>query len=562
MKNAEVAERLFEIADLLEMQDVEFKPRAYRRAARNIEALTEAVEEVDERGELETIDGVGASIAEKVHEYLETGQIGYLDELKEEMPADIEALTAVEGLGPKRVEALYEALGIETLDDLETAARGGRIAEVEGFGEKTQQRILEHIPLARAGQERMLLGRAFPIVEEILGELETAGAFDTLEAVGSFRRGLPTIGDVDILATAGSAEDAMEAFVDLGDVDEVLSRGETKASVRLSGGLQVDLRVVDTAEIGSALLYFTGSKDHNIQVRQLAQEDDLKLNEYGLFDGEDRIAGETEQEVYEALGLAWIPPELREATGEIEAARQGSLPTLVEQDEIQGDLQMHTTWSDGRTSIQGMAKKADALGYAYILITDHGPALSIAQGPDADDLEEMRTEVDDVNEAVDVEVLLGIEANIDHAGDLDVAAEVCERLDLVVASLHERAEDATERILTAIEAYPVDIIAHPTNRLIGSRDPNPLDLDRLAKACDANQVALEINSQPERLDLPWRDVEELRGRVPFVVSTDAHHPDQMETMRLGVLQARKGWLRAEDVLNTRPLDELIETLRG
>ena len=569
MKNKEIAEMLYEIADFLEIQDVEYKPRAYRTAARNVESLSEDVADVHERGELEDIEGVGESIAAKIAEYLETGHMAYYEELKADLPIDIEAITSVEGVGPKTARTLYRELGVATLDDLQRAAEEGRIAEVEGFGEKSQQNILDHLELARRGQERMLLGRAFPIAEDVRDRLAGDGAFDRVDVVGSFRRRRPTVGDIDVLATAPEAEAAMEAFCTHEDVQEVLGRGETKASVLVAGDLQMDLRIVDATEYGAALVYFTGSKDHNIALRNRAIEREWKLNEYGLFEvcgvegGEEgqrageRLAGETEETVYDALDLEWIPPELREDTGEVEAAAAGELPTLVELDDVRGDLQCHTDHSDGSASVREMAEAADERGLEYILVTDHGPGAPILSKLDEAAFEEQREEIDAVNDSGDLEVrvLQGIEAEIDDEG-LGIDAGWCDRCDLVVAGMHRRPDDPTAAIVSAIEDYPIDVLAHPTNRLINEREPFDLDLDAVVAAAADAGVAIEINAQPERLDLDWAAVKEYRHEVEYVVSTDAHTAGELDFLHLGVAQARRGWCEPGDVLNTLPLDEL------
>jgi DNA polymerase (family 10) len=538
------------------MQDVEWKPRAYRKAARNIESLSRSIEEIHQEGELEEIDGVGENIAEKIAEYLETGEMEYYRELKEDLPVDIEALTAVEGLGPKKVRKIYQALEVTDLDELEEAAEKGEIAGIEGFGEKTQQKILNNIESARKGQERMLLGKAFPIAEKLRERLEKSAKFEEITVVGSFRRRKPTVGDIDILSASSEPEKAMEEFTGMEDVEDILGEGETKSSVIISGNLQVDLRIVEEESYGAALQYFTGSIDHNVALRTIAVDKDLKLNEYGLFDSEDtKIAGETEKAVYSKLGMDYIEPELRENTGEIVAAREKELPDLVETEQVKGDLQMHTEYSDGRVSVREMAEKAEELGYEYILVTDHGPSLQIANGVSEAELEEQKEEIEEVNEDLDVEVLQGAEANISRKG-LDLSSEVLEELDLVVASLHNKIENPTEAIINAMKEYPVDIIAHPLNRKINSREPIDLDLEKIVETAQEENVALEINSQPARLDLPWKKVKQYRDSIKFVISTDAHSASEMDYMHLGVSQARRGWCEKENILNTLPLEEL------
>jgi len=569
MKNQEIARLLREIADFLELQDVEYKPRAYRRAARNVESLSEPIEDVHERGDLESIEGVGESIAAKIAEYLETGELEYYEELRADLPIDIEAITSVEGVGPKTAKKLYRELGVATLTDLERAAEAGRIAELEGFGEKSQANILDHLERAKRGQERMLLGRAFPIASDVEDRLGESDAFDRVDVVGSFRRRRPTVGDIDVLATAPDPGEAMAEFVSHDDVKEVLARGETKSSVVVSGDLQMDLRIVDEAEYGAALVYFTGSKDHNIAIRNRAMERDWKLNEYGLFDVGDvddadagqrageRLAGETEEGIYDALDLDWIPPELREDTGEVDAAAAGELPDLVDLEAIRGDLQVHTEYSDGSLGVREMAEAADERGLEYLLITDHGPGAPIPSKLDAEAFDQQVADVEDANAAddLDVTVLQGIEAEITAEG-LEVPDEWLERCDLVVAGMHSQPDEPTERVLRAIEDFPVDVLAHPSNRLLNERDPLDLDMDAvMAAAADAG-VAVEINAQPERLDLDWQYVKEYRASVSYVVSTDAHTAGELDFMHLGVAQARRGWCEAAEVLNTRSLVDL------
>jgi DNA polymerase (family 10) len=568
MKNQEVADILYEIADFLEIREEEFKPRAYRTAARNIESLSEPIEDVAERGELTEIEGVGDSIAAKVSEYLETGELEYYDELKADLPIDIEAITSVESVGPKTAKRLYLELGVATLEDLERAAEENEIAPLDGFGEKSQQRILDHVERAKAGQERMLLGRAFPIARAVESRLRESDAFDRIDVVGSFRRRRPTVGDIDILASVSDPEAAMTAFCTDDDVKEVLSRGETKASVVASGDLQIDLRIVDNPEYGAALVYFTGSKAHNITLRNRAIDRDWKLNEYGLFDvGEvddargrqragDRIASETEDAVYDALELSWIPPELREDTGEVDAAAAGELPDLVSTDDVRGDLQLHTEYSDGTHSVREMAAAADERGLEYVLVTDHGPHAPIPSTLDSAAFDEQRAEIEAVDEDVEVTILQGVEAEITENG-LEIPPEWYEACDLVVAGIHSRPSDPTDQVIRALEEFPVDVLAHPTNRLINERDPLELDLDAVARTAARENVALEINAQPERLDLVWQAVKEHRDTVAYVVSTDAHTTSELDFLHLGVSQSRRGWCEPEHVLNTRSLSDLL-----
>lgn len=437
MKNNEIASRLYEIADFLEMQDVEYKPRAYRNAARSIEARSEDIEAIHERNEIEDIEGVGESIAEKIAEYLETGELEYYQHLKADLPVEVEALTRVEGLGPKRIKQLHDALGVATLDELEEAAEAGDIADIEDFGEQMEANILEEIDAAKRGENRMLLGKIFATVNDLETRLHDMEAFEQVDVVGSFRRRRPTVGDFDILALANDSEQAMETFCTLDDVTDVAERGETRSSVTLSDNLQADLRIVEEESYGAALVYFTGSKDHNIVLRDRAIDNDWTLNEYGLFDADDdTLAGATEDEVYTELGLSWVPPELREETGEIDAAEADALPDLVQPDDIRGDLHMHTSASDGKNAIREMAEQAAEHGLEYILITDHGPALSVVNGPTEAEFMEQKDAIEDANDATDVTVLHGLEANITNDG-LDISDDWAAECDLLVAALHD-----------------------------------------------------------------------------------------------------------------------------
>ena len=556
MKNQEIATLLREIADFLEIKEVEYKPRAYRRAARTIASLSEDIEDIHEQGKLEEIEGVGESIAEKIAEYLETGDLAYYRDLRADLPLDIEALTRVEGVGPTTAKRLYQDLGVQTLEDLERAAREGKIAELEGFGETSQQNILDHIERAKAGEARMLLGRAFPIADTVEARLEAAPAFDRVDIVGSFRRRRPTVGDIDILATASDPEAAMEAFCTHDDVNEVRSRGDTKASVVVSGGLQMDLRLVEEAAYGAAMIYFTGSKDHNIALRNRAIDQDRKLNEYGLFEGDDRrLAGATEQEVHGARGLAWIPPQLREDTGEVAAAAAEELPTLVTTEDIRGDLQMHTEASDGAHSVQEMAVAAAERGHEYVLITDHGPNAPIPDRLDRESFADQQDAVKTADEALDIAVRQGIAAEITAEG-LGLSEAWLDACDAVVAGLHSRPDAPTEWIVDALTSYPIDVLAHPTTRLINEREPLDLDLSRVMATAADEDVAIEINAQPKRLDLDWALVKEYRETVSFVVNTDAHTTGELDHLHRGVAQARRGWCESADVLNTTPIEEL------
>ena len=577
-RNDEVAARLEEFADLLEADGVEYKPNSYRRAAENVREHTEPIEDLAGEGEdaVATIDGVGDAISAKIVEYIETGEIEELATLREELPVDIEALTRVEGVGPKTVGTLYEALGITTLADLAEAAEAGRIREVKGFGAKTEQNIRENVAFAREARRRGRLGDARPVAEAALSYLREYDAVESAEVAGSIRRWRDTIGDVDVLVASEAGPAAVDAFVEWPAVTDTIEAGESKASVR-ADGMQVDLRVVVPDEFGAALQYFTGSKEHNVALRNRAIARELKMNEYGVFDvsgiddpeaGQrvgERVAGETEASMYEALDLPPIPPELREGTGEIEAAAAGELPDLVGIDDVRGDLHTHTDWSDGGFSIAEMATAAADRGDDYYAVTDHatGPGMVGGVGLTDAALEDQMAAVDDARDEVGdgITLLHGVETNIDADGDLSTGEEVLAELDVVVASPHaalgQDRETATERLVCAIEHPSVDILGHPTGRLIAEREGLDPDIERVAAAAADAGTALEINADPARLDLRGELVRvAIDAGATIVVDTDAHAPAALDYVRYGVHTARRGWCEAADVLNTRDIESL------
>ncbi|TYL39249.1 DNA polymerase/3'-5' exonuclease PolX [Natronococcus pandeyae] len=579
--NAELAGRFEEFADLLEADDVEYKPRAYRRAAESIRAhptpIAGHVEDGD-REEIKNIDHVGDAIASKIVEYVETGAIEELEELRAELPIDIADITRIEGVGPKTAGKLYRELGIETLDDLEEAAEAGEIQEIKGFGPKTEENIRENLEFARTIGQRQLLGEARPLADDVLAYLESIDAVERCEVAGSIRRWRETIGDVDVLASSEAAEDVIDAFVGWDSVDDEIESGPAKASVRV-GEIRVDLRVVVPDEFGSALQYFTGSKDHNVTLRNYAIDRGMKLNEYGAFDVSEiddpdsgqrvgeRVAGETEEGMYEALGLEWIPPELREDRGEIDAAANGDLPDLLTRDDIRGDLHCHTEWSDGNTSIDAMIEAAEQRGYDYLGIADHaeGPGVVADMGLTDTEIIEQVEAIREVAAATDVEVLAGIEANLDADGGIGLGEPVIEELDVIVASPHsglgQDAETATNRLVAAIENPAVDVLGHPSGRLLNERSGLEFDATALGEAAAEHGTALEVNSNPRRLDLWGSAVQAaIEAGAPISVNTDAHQPSTLEYMRWGVHTARRGWAEPADVINTWELEELREFL--
>ncbi len=568
MKNLLVAKILNEIADILEMQEVEFKPRAYRKAARTVEALSKPIEEVCEENKLQELSGVGESIAAKITEIIDTGKSKYLEELKKKMPVDIEALTSIEGMGPKSVKKLYDKLKIKTLDDLALAAEQHKIREVEGFGVKVEKNFLERLELARRGKERVMLGFALPIAEEIKERLEKEASASQVAVTGSLRRMKETIGDLDVLVSSVKPEEIADFFVAMDDVREVLGRGVTKCSVILKNNIRVDLRIVNKESFGAALMYFTGSKDHNIKLRKVAIKKSYKLNEYGLFNKKKQVAGETEEEVYRKLGMDWIPPELRENWNEIEAAQKHALPKLVEYDAIKGDLQMHTKWSDGENTIEEMAEAAKTLGYSYICISDHYSKMVIAGGLNERQIRKEMKEIDEINDKFeDFEVLKGAEVDIDADGSLQAKESVLKDLDIVVASVHsnfnQTKKKMTERLTVAMESGYVNILGHPTGRKIRTKKPYPVDITELFEASKRTGVFLEINALPERLDLnDFHARTAKEAGCKLVINTDAHNKEHLKYMRLGVAVARRGWMEKKDVVNTLPLRDLLKLLKS
>ena len=559
MRNKEVARVLYAIADLLEIKEEKFKPNAYRKAAQNIELLPEDIEKVFEQGNLEKIPGVGKNIAKKIEEFLKTGKLEYYERLKKEIPVDVEALSSIEGMGPKKIKTLYNELGIKNLSELEKAAREGKIREIKGMGEKTEKKILESIAFARKGK-RELLGVILPEAMELKALLEKK--VEMISIAGSLRRMKETVGDMDILAFSSRPAEVMDFFTSMENVEAVIAKGETKSSVRLESGIQVDLRIVPKESFGSALQYFTGSKEHNIEVRRIAVRAGCKLNEYGLFKGEKRIAGETEEVVYRALGMDYIPPELRENRGEVEAAMAGKLPHLIEYGDVKGDLQMHTKWSDGANTIEEMVEEARKMGHEFIAITDHVGSLKIAGGMDEDEIRKQMREVEKVNEKYDdIHVFYGVEVNIMKDGSLDMGKSVLKDVDVVVAGIHSglrmSEEEMTARMIKAMESGVVNIIAHPTGRIIQRREGIKLDFEKVFDAAKENGVVMEINAQPARLDL--NDVHVKRAvekGLKLSIGTDAHNLSNLHYINLGVAVARRGWAEKKDIINTYDIKKL------
>ncbi len=574
--NSDIVEIFNKVADLLEIEGANpYRVRAYRSAARTISTLSRDVSEMVMEGEdLTELSGIGEDLAGKIQEIVETGDLKQLEEIEQRTPPELAKMLDVAGLGPKRVQTIYEELGVTTMDELREAAAQGHIRDLHGLGQKTEQKILEDLERRSAVSEVARTRRdvAEERVAPLLNYLRAIDSVERVEAAGSYRRKKETVGDLDMLAISEEGEEVISQFVDYEDVEEIISQGETRSTVVFRSGLHVDLRVVEAGSYGAALLYFTGSKQHNITLRNMAIDKDLKINEYGVWDTtaerreQERIAGETEEEIYDIFDLPWIPPELREDRGEVGAARNGMLPDLITLDDIRGDLQSHTTASDGRASLKEMAQAAQALGREYLAITDHSAYIGVTQGLDADELTQRIEEIEQLDEEMeDIILLKSIEVDVMEDGSLDLPDGVLEQLDLVVFAVHSHfdlpADRQTERIIRAMDNPNCNILAHPTARQIGKRPAYDVEMGRLMSAALERGCFLELNGQPDRLDLDDVHCKMAKDRgLKVAISTDAHGPEELRFMRYGVHQARRGWLEPEDVLNTRSWDELKELL--
>jgi len=570
VKNKEIAKILYDMGELLELKgENRFKIIAYGKASRAIESMKEDIELLCKEKRLDSVPGVGKAIARKVEEYLRTGKLQAYEELVAQTPQGLAELLNVSGLGPKTISLLHENLNVSNLDDLEKAAREHRIRRLPRMGPTSEKNILKSIERYKKRSTRIPLGLAEPVVEEIVGYLQGIEGLEHITPAGSYRRGKETIGDIDILATSTRPGDVVAAFVRMPMVEEVLGKGPTKASIIVKETIQVDLRIVEHRSYGTVLQYFTGSKDHNVKLRQIALGQGYSLSEYSLKrmrDGVD-LFFDREEDIYKILGMEYVPPELREDTGEIEAALKGKLPQLVELSDIKGDLHVHSTWSDGRGSVEEMAGAARALGYEYIALSDHSPAVGIAGGLSPEQLDEKIEAISTFNEGLKgLTVLVGTEVDIRADGELDYPDDLLAKCDVVVASVHmaqqQKERTITGRLITAIENRNVDIIAHPTGRIIGERDPYEVDMQAVLAAAAKAGTAMEINAYPSRLDLNdvWSKTAKDMG-VKLAINTDAHEVSQLRVMLYGVKVARRGWLEKKDVLNTLSLQELRAVLK-
>ena len=590
MKNLEIITILNNIADILELQGVQWKPQAYRKAARSVEALSEDIAEIWKRGELRTISGVGEAIGEKIEEILKTGKLKYYEKLKKEAKVDIEQLNTIHGLGPKKIKVLYDKLKIKNVADLEKAILQKKIQKLEGFGEETEKKLLHGIELFKTHPKRFLYAQAAPIVAEILAILKKYPFVKKAEVAGSFRRGKETVGDLDFLVISSEPEKVMQIFTSLPDVKEILSKGITRSSIRLKNGLQMDLRVVKEKEFGSAMNYFIGSKEHNVELRKLALSKGYTLSEYGLFklkklqtkgkettekkeEQEEQekqrktwVAGRTEEEIYQKLKLQYIPPELRENMGEIAAAEQNKLPKLIATKDIHGVFHNHSTWSDGNHSLLEMAQTAEKLGFQFISFNDHCGQIGITNPITAKRLVGYLKEIEQVRKKVSIKVFSGLEVDILKDGSLPLPLSLLRKLDVVIASIHlaqgMQEAEMTARVCRALEEYPVHILGHPTGRLLNERESIQLNFKKVFDVAKKRRVFLEINASPGRMDLDGPHIKAAKDTgCQFALSTDGHDVHHLSGFIYGILSARRGWLEKKDVLNCWGLEGIEKALK-
>jgi len=566
MENQDIAKIFYEIANYLEMERMPFKPIAYQKAALTLETLEGNIEDVFKRGgrkALLEIPGIGESIADKIEEYLKTGKIKYYESLKKKTPVNMEELVSVEGLGPKKVKVLYQKLEIRNLKNLEKAAKSHKIAPLFGFGEKTEKNILEGIEFLKRSKGRFLLGEILPKTREVYEKLKKLKEVERIDVGGSIRRMKETIGDVDFLVISKNPKKVMDFFVSLPGIIKIWGKGGTKASVRTKDGFDMDIRVLPKRSYGAALQYFTGSKEHNIVTRKIAMEKGLKLSEYGLFRGSKIIASESEEEIYKILGMDWMPPEIRENQGEIEAALAHKLPKIIGYSDIKGDLHCHCNWDGGANSIEELVEVAREMSYQYLGISDHTKFLRIEHGLDEKKLAQRNKKIDKLDTKLrNFRVLKGAEVNILNDGLVDIKDEALKELDFVIAGIHSsfkmEKNKMTERIIRAMKNPNIDIISHPTGRLIKRRDEYQIDFDRILRAAKETGTVLEINSYPERLDLKDQNIRRAKeAGVKMVICTDSHYRNQLHLIEYGIAQARRGWAEKEDIINCWPLEKML-----
>ncbi len=567
MRNQEIANIFYEIADYLEMEGVAFKPYAYRKVAVTLETLEEDIEEIYRKGgkkALEEIPSVGKGIAKAIEEYLKIGKIKLHEQFKKRIPINLKEMTSVEGIGTKKAKVLYQKLGIRNLKELEKAAKAHKIAPLFGFDEKTEKNILEAIKFLKRDKGRFLLGEILPRAKEVEEKLKKLKEVEKVNAAGSVRRMKETIGDVDFLVISKKPSKVMDFFVSQPGVVKVWGKGTTKSSVRMEQGFDMDIRVVPKKSYGSALQYFTGSKEHNIMTRRIAINKGLKLNEYGLLRGKRMVAGKTEEEVYKTLGMQWVPPEMRENQGEIELALKKKLPKIIGYHDVKGDLHCHSNWDGGENSIEEMVRAAKKMGYQYLGISDHTKFLRIEYGLNERQLAQQRKEIDKLNQKLKgFRVLQGAETNILNDGSIDIKDEALKKLDYAMAGIHSSfkigKERMTERIIRAMKNPYVKILTHPTGRLLKAREPYQVDFDKILRGARQFGVILEINSAPQRLDLNDQNIKRAKeAGVKMAINTDSHQRNQLRFIELGIAQARRGWAEKKDIINTQPVEKLLK----
>ncbi len=572
MDNKKVSQILYQTADILQIKDANlFRINAYRRVGQTVENLAEDINLIAERGELEKIPGIGKGIAHYIQDLLETGTCHGFEELKKQVPLTVLDLLNIEGLGPKKVKFLFQKFDINSLYKLQRLLKSHKLLEIEGWGEKTEKNLLKSINLYKRYKQRFLLGEIYPLAQEILEELKQSGLVNRTEVCGSIRRWRGTVGDLDILATSKKPEKAIEFFTKLKHVKRILAKGSTKVQVILEQGVGADLRVVEPKSFGAAVHYFTGSKAHNIRVRRLGMQKNLRINEYGVFKKSGkkliRIGGAFEKDVFKAVNLPLIAPELREDQGEIEAGQSKKLPRLISLKDIRGDCHLHSNWSDGYKSILKMAQASKEIGYEYIAITDHATPMRVANGLRAKRMPGYIKAIKNADKKIrGIKILAGIEVDIKKDGTLFLSNEILKKLDVVVGATHSALrmpkKEMTQRIMKAMENPYVHIIAHPSNRLINKREPSQINFNQIIKKAKETKTVLEINAFYRRLDLnPSQARLAKQNGVKMIISTDAHHNDYLDVMKFGVAQARRGWLEKKDVVNTLPLNAFLKSLK-
>lgn len=567
MTNQEIADMFYDIADMLEIENVQWEPRAYRKAALTISTLQVDIKQVYEQGKLTELEGIGKSIAASIEEYIKTGSMKKYKELKKRYPIDFSTFRKIQGMGPKRAYVLYKKLKVKDINDLKDALDKGKISQLTGFGEKSQEQLKHNLDVfMKVKEERRMLGYVIDYVQDFVAKMRKSSMFDRVEIAGSTRRMKETVGDIDILATSKRAKEGMDYFVKMKEITDIIVKGDTKTSVKLDIGLNCDLRILEDKSFGAAMQYFTGNKDHNIKLRKIAISKGYKLNEYGVFKGNKVVASKTEKDVYESLGLREMEPELRENMGEIEAAQKNVLPKIIKYEEVISDLHLHTKDSDGANSLEEMVSAAKALGHKFIAVTNHSVSLPIARGLDDKRFAAFNKRVDKLNESSDVKVLKGVELEILKDGSLDLPSSMLKSMDFVIGALHQWTKmdrkALTDRVLKAINSGLVTTLAHPTGRKIGERGAFDMDYNRIFESCKKNGVFLEIDGFPERSDLPFDMVKQAKGYgVRFTMGSDAHRKEQLRFVKLAAAIGRRGWLEKKDVINALSYNDVLKLKR-